>query len=95
MIYSPRRGVDAQAMDYYLKTMMQLKQVYPEFVIGFDLVGQEDKGKPLIEFVNKLNAVNPDILFFFHAGETNWNGGLTDLNLFDALLLETRRIGHG
>ncbi|EZA59882.1 hypothetical protein DMN91_001123 [Ooceraea biroi] len=95
LIYAPVRAVDAQTVDYYLKTMVQLKRVYPEFVAGFDLVGQEDKGKPLIEFVNKLNAVDPEIRFFFHAGETNWNGESTDLNLFDAFLLNTKRIGHG
>jgi hypothetical protein len=89
------RAVDAQTVDHHLETMAQLKRIYPEFVVGFDLVGQEDKGKPLIELVDKLNAVDPNIRFFFHAGETNWNGEWTDLNLFDALLLKTKRIGHG
>lgn len=73
---------------------MQLTKLYPNFVIGFDLVGQEDKGEPLVKFVNKLNAISANIKFFFHAGETNWNG-VSDLNLFDALLLNTKRIGHG
>lgn len=75
--------------------MAKLKQLFPDFVAGFDLVGQEDKGRPLIEFADKLNTASPGIQFFFHAGETNWNGQPTDLNLFDAFLLNTKRIGHG
>ncbi|XP_070150821.1 adenosine deaminase 2 [Polyergus mexicanus] len=95
IIYSPRRSINETKLDEYLKTLVQLTEFYPNFVIGFDLVGQEDKGEPLIKFVDKLNAVNPKIKFFFHAGETNWNGVSTDFNLFDALLLNTKRIGHG
>lgn len=95
IIYSPRRSINETKLDEYLKTLVQLTEHYPNFVIGFDLVGQEDKGEPLIKFADKLNAVNPEIKFFFHAGETNWNGVSTDFNLFDALLLNTKRIGHG
>lgn len=95
IIYAPRRAVDGEKVDYYLETLMQLKKLYPNFVAGFDLVGQEDKGKPLTEFANKLNVVDQEIPYFFHAGETNWNGVSTDLNLFDAFLLNTKRIGHG
>lgn len=95
LIYAPHRDVEVRTIDYYLKTMMQLKKAYPDFVAGFDLVGQEDKGLPLTAFANKLNSANTQIEFFFHAGETKWNGQSTDLNLFDAFLLNTKRIGHG
>ena len=41
-----------------------------------DLVGQEDLGRPLIEFAKELlEAKNRTKLdYFFHAGETNWQG---------------------
>lgn len=43
----------------------------PDFVIGFDLVGQEDLGKPLINFVDDLKQISRQAKFFFHAGETS------------------------
>lgn len=95
IIYAPNRSADQSKFDFYLKTLEQLKQRLPDFIAGFDLVGQEDKGKPLIKFADKLKSVDPSIPFFFHSGETNWNGESTDLNLFDAILLNTKRIGHG
>lgn len=89
------RSVNTEKLEDYLETLTELRKAYPNFVVGFDLVGQEDKGKPLTEFADKLNSVDRDVRFFFHAGETNWNGQSTDLNLFDAFLLNTKRIGHG
>lgn len=95
LIYAPHRDVNLKKLEDYLNLMTQLKKSYPDFVAGFDLVGQEDKGPTLTEFANKLNCANNEIDFFFHAGETNWNGMSTDMNLFDAFLLNTKRIGHG
>ena len=70
--------------------------LYPNFVAGFDLVGQEDLGHTLEYFVDLLKTVEEhNITFFFHAGETNWLGASTDENLVDAILLNTKRIGHG
>jgi len=64
-------------------------------VAGFDLVGQEELGRPLRDFVDELLTIPEDIDFYFHAGETNWFGASVDENLIDAILLGTKRIGHG
>ncbi|XP_059490972.1 adenosine deaminase 2-like isoform X2 [Neocloeon triangulifer] len=96
-IYAPTRNVDNATVDTYVQTAEALIRAHPNYLAGFDLVGQEDKGRPLVEFINQmfdLRAQVPDVKFFFHAGETNWQGE-TDLNIIDALLLNTTRIGHG
>ncbi|XP_076631416.1 adenosine deaminase [Colletes latitarsis] len=95
LIYAPQRSVDNQRMKDYVKTLKELQQSYPKFIAGFDLVGQEDKGKTLKYFADILMEVESNTKFFFHAGETNWYGSSTDENLVDAILLNTRRIGHG
>ena len=41
-------------MDTHLKLAAELQDQYPDFVVGFDLVGQEDLGRPLVEFAPQL-----------------------------------------
>jgi len=97
VIYSPHRGSSESDVSKDLDLQGRLMQGLPDFFIGFDLVGQEDLGKPLLDFVDILlkERTSPRIPYYFHAGETNWQGEATDLNLIDALLLGSRRIGHG
>uniref|UniRef100_A0A336LUY4 Adenosine deaminase n=1 Tax=Culicoides sonorensis TaxID=179676 RepID=A0A336LUY4_CULSO len=94
-IYAPLRFADATTFDKYLTTYSELKANYPDFIAGFDVVGQEDKGFPLKGFAETFLKDGKDIPCVFHAGETNWNGLETDENLIDAILLGTKRIGHG
>ena len=69
---------------------------------GFDLVGHEDPlnpltyyMRPLRRFVERQKELELDIPFIFHAGETLGDGTPADMNLYDAILLGTKRIGHG
>ncbi|KAF7197689.1 Adenosine deaminase 2-A [Pseudocercospora fuligena] len=90
---------------YIMEDMQQCidtKVEFPDLLLGFDFVGQEDVGRPLIDltpeifwFKKKCAEAGVDIPFFFHAGETLGDGDSVDENLFDAVLLGTRRIGHG
>lgn len=93
----PRRLV-IEDMDHCITTKME----FPNLVLGYDVVGYENAGRPLRDLLPELfwfrkqcaqEGVN--IPFFFHAGETLGDGDPTDENLFDAVLLGTRRIGHG
>lgn len=117
-----------QTMDHAITTKLE----FPSLLAGYDLVGQEDAGRPLRDLLPELfwfrkqvaeemaagGAADPSSVgaggeaaaaaaaaaaragadsmpFFFHAGETLGDGTATDNNLFDAVLLGTRRIGHG
>lgn len=69
---------------------------------GFDLVGNENTGhpliyylEPLIRFRKRVDELGLDLPFIFHAGETLGDGTEADSNLYDAILLGTKRIGHG
>ncbi len=97
-IYAPIRHVDPSVVATNLALATELSTAFPTRWVGFDLVGQEDLGRPLIDFAGEILAAkeaNPNLRLFFHAGETNWQGSTTDLNVIDALLLGAERMGHG
>ncbi|XP_030753525.1 adenosine deaminase 2-like [Sitophilus oryzae] len=96
LILSIMRGSDFDDIQHKLEIIKTIAQKYPGFVVGIDLIGQKDLGKPLINFLPQLMDLQKQgIKFFFHAGETLWNGEASDQNLYDAILLNTSRIGHG
>lgn len=93
-IYSPFRDANKKAFTGYTKVFQEIKPAFPDFIAGFDLIGYEDKSRPLKEYVDLLRDADENFKFFFHAGETKWYGS-TDINLVDAVLLNASRIGHG
>ncbi|XP_055849822.1 adenosine deaminase 2 [Episyrphus balteatus] len=95
VIYSTNRKVDQKRVSNKLEAFKKFHQEYPKFVIGFDLVGQEDLGNSLYDFIEELKELPETAKYFFHAGETNWFGSSSDYNLLDAILLNSTRIGHG
>ncbi|GCB60895.1 hypothetical protein scyTo_0004014, partial [Scyliorhinus torazame] len=98
VIVSVHRKVNNSKMKTEIQEAMKLYKKFPETVAGFDMVGQEDAGKPLWYFKNELlipAEMGIKLPYFFHAGETDWEGMSVDENILDALLLNTSRIGHG
>lgn len=101
-IWTTLRMFDKKSIVQSMKECIEVKKAYPDLIAGFDLVGQEDLGRPLANttpelfwFKKRCMEEGVDIPFFFHAGECLGDGDEADHNLFDAVLLGTRRIGHG
>ncbi|KAG9241950.1 hypothetical protein BJ878DRAFT_196801 [Calycina marina] len=101
-IWTGLRALDTRMIVQDMDACIAIKLTYPHLISGYDLVGQEDTGRPLKDILPELfwfrkqcAQEGVEIPFFFHAGETLGDGTLIDQNLFDAVLLGTRRIGHG
>lgn len=102
MIWTGIRVLDQRKIVEDMDACLSIKLAYPHLIAGYDLVGQEDGGRPLKDLLPELfwfrkqcAQEGVQIPFFFHAGECLGDGNDTDQNLFDAILLGTRRIGHG
>lgn len=64
-------------------------------IVGFDLVNEEDYNPPLKDFLALLfeeSRTNGPLPLIFHAGESV---DLANENLYDAILLGSKRLGHG
>ncbi|XP_059164014.1 adenosine deaminase AGSA-like [Physella acuta] len=83
-----------------IKIIMELHKSYPEVVAGYDMSGDEAVYNPLSYYSEALlypSRQDPPykLPYFFHAGETPWQGTETGYNIADAILLNASRIGHG
>ncbi|KYR02996.1 adenosine deaminase-related growth factor [Tieghemostelium lacteum] len=83
----------------HLQESLVLRNQYPYTFIGFDLDGPEDLGYPLIYYIDEFAAIYEagidqyySLDYYFHAGETIL---YNNTNLYDAILLNSQRIGHG
>jgi adenosine deaminase CECR1 len=98
-IYCGYRGWDGKQILVELNKALGLRSRHREFMLGFDLVGEEDKGHTTAYFLPEFlkldslqNVYGVDLPFYFHDGESTLPG---NKNLYDAILLRTKRIGHG
>ena len=100
-IWTCLRAWNKKQIVQHMQACITMKIQFPDLISGFDCVGYEPAGRTLANltpelfwFKKKCVESGVDIPFFFHAGECLGDGDETDHNLFDALLLGTRRIGH-
>lgn len=98
IITAGRNDPPARVFDK-LAEVAELHAAYPDFVIGFDLVGRESMINQSRNFLDvwmkaKTTMMDPrrGLPFYFHDGETDW---ADNEDVVDAMLLGARRIGHG
>ncbi|KAL3423800.1 cat eye syndrome critical region protein 1 [Phlyctema vagabunda] len=102
VIYCHPRVFKPDQVAKALAECLEIKKQFPELLCGFDLVGEEDAGNELHNFTAEFlsfqaacRAADVEIPFLFHCGETLSSGGKVDGNLYDAILLNAKRVGHG
>ncbi|KAI1434196.1 adenosine deaminase-related growth factor [Xylaria sp. CBS 124048] len=102
MIWASLRFKNTREIIQDMDNCITTKLTHPHLIAGYDVVAQEDLGRPhrdllpeIMWFRKQCAEEGVNIPFFFHAGECLGTGSETDHNLFDAILLGTRRIGHG
>eukprot|EP00927_Polykrikos_kofoidii_P019667 TRINITY_DN19218_c0_g1_i1.p1 TRINITY_DN19218_c0_g1~~TRINITY_DN19218_c0_g1_i1.p1 ORF type:complete len:418 (-),score=67.81 TRINITY_DN19218_c0_g1_i1:186-1439(-) len=76
-----------------------LRREFPNFVVGFDSVSEEDPNHRTLDYVQAFLNANEELKdagltlpFFLHDGESQ---DRNDTNMIDAVLLDCPRIGHG
>ncbi|UJR24852.1 hypothetical protein I4U23_006221 [Adineta vaga] len=78
VIYSSRRS-SREELKIQINNLINLQRLYPDFIRGYDMVGEEDQGytilfhsENLLHAFNYSQHSNGTFKLIFHAGETNW-----------------------
>eukprot|EP01124_Arcella_intermedia_P003770 TRINITY_DN120_c0_g1_i1.p1 TRINITY_DN120_c0_g1~~TRINITY_DN120_c0_g1_i1.p1 ORF type:complete len:489 (-),score=88.08 TRINITY_DN120_c0_g1_i1:19-1485(-) len=103
-IYSIDRQLAVGPVYQYLLNTVALQQDpnVGKYVVGFDLVNEEYAFHSLLFYLQDWMAIKdyleannlPPMKYYFHSGETAWDKYSSE-NLFDAVMLNTSRVGHG
>ncbi|KAL2814895.1 hypothetical protein BDW59DRAFT_154075 [Aspergillus cavernicola] len=101
IIWATLRGLSNKDIGLSMKQCLLAKQEFPDLICGFDLLGRETHERSLNDllpilfwFRGRCAEEGVDIPFIFHAGQSLGDGDQADDNLFEAVLLGSRRIGQ-
>jgi|GEM_PF-2396708 Adenosine deaminase len=97
---NPRVAQDMEMLERKVDLAIGAKAAYPNLIIGFDFVSEEDRGETTKSYFDIIygnregqsNSRIQEIDFYLHAGESNWLG---NENVIDAAIISRHRIGHG
>ncbi len=99
LIYTSLKFLNIEEIDQQIVQAFEFKKKYPNMITGFDIVAEEDSGNSISYYQKswkKLDSLqseyNVELPLFLHAGESK---SIKNTNLFDAVLLNNKRIGHG
>ena len=98
ILYSHRSETREQ-IAHMLDFTLDQRCADPSLFVGFDLVEEEDKEHTNLYFINELIEARHKaedrgitLRLYLHSGESNW---MENENVLDAILLDSKRIGHG
>ncbi|KAL2190711.1 Metallo-dependent hydrolase [Thermothelomyces heterothallicus CBS 203.75] len=103
VVWSTLRSQESRTIVNDADNCISTKLLWPQLVAGYDLAGLENLGRPLADLLPELfwfrkQCAQEDVQipFCLTAGASPGDDGdvATERNLFDALLLGTRRIGN-
>lgn len=99
IIHANLRFRDKQTIWEDIKNIYQTKREHPHWLRGYDLVAEEDDGHPTLYHAKtflQLDSLEREhgvsLPLYLHDGESCW---ASVANLYDAVLLGSKRIGHG
>ena len=103
------RGFSKEVIQKDMEKAYALYKKFPNLVVGFDMVAEEDNGYSYLYFLENfasLTSQHKCLPYYLHAGETIWPGDImtshfdddlvgAEENLLDAIAFGVKRIGHG
>ena len=99
LICANLRFMDPEFIWTDMQRSIEIHKQDPDLIKGYDLVAEEDNGNPTLVHVKQflrlkslIQEENLDFELYLHDGESSW---MHVSNLYDAVLLGSRRIGHG